>query len=98
MPDTRGARAEADRVICGSKISLREPILLTPMGGAADPAMRAELRVESGGEWAFAAGSGIGFDVTGFAHAGNGRADVGVVEDGGQRHFRKRRTRRDEWF
>jgi hypothetical protein len=36
------------------------------------------------GQWAFVAGGEVGFDVAEFAHAGNGGADVGIVEDKAQ--------------
>ena len=60
--------------------------------------MFAQLRVERGGEGAFVAGGEIGFDVTEFAHAGNDGADVGVVEDEAQGHFRHGHSCGDEWF
>lgn len=58
------------------------------MGGAADPAMRAEQCVMRGVERSLVARGEIGFDVSDFAHAGNDGVDVRIVKNEAQGHFR----------
>ena len=67
---------------------LASRILLAPLGGGAVPAVGTQLGVEWLGQWAFVAGGEICFHVVAFAHAGNDGADVGIVEDETQGHFR----------
>ena len=63
-------------------------ISLAPACWGADPAVFAEFGVDGGGEGALGAGGDVGFDVARFAHAGDDRAYVFVVEDEAQSHFR----------
>src|SRR5256885_2525010 len=72
--------------------------LLAPAGGAPDPAVGAELCVEVGGKGAFVTGGKIRFDVSNFAHAGNDRADVRVIQNEAESHFRHRGTGRHKRF
>src|ERR1700674_70432 len=76
----------------------RTQILLAPFGGGAFPAVLAQLRVERRRQGALVAGGEIGFDVAEFAHAGNDGADVGIVEDEAQGHFRHGHSGGDERF
>src|SRR6266478_1183045 len=71
---------------------------LGPPGGSAVPAVFAQLRAEWRGQGALVAGGEIGFDVAELAHAGNDGADVGVVEDEAQGHFRHGRSGGDKRF
>ena len=61
---------------------------LTPVGGAADPAVLAEFGVELRGKRAFVAGGEVCIHMADFAHAGNDGADVGIVQDETESHFR----------
>ena len=60
--------------------------------------MRAELRVEVGGERAFIAGGEIGFDVANFAHAGNDGGNVRIIKNEAERYFGQRGIGRNERF
>src|SRR5215469_6273630 len=61
--------------------------LLAPFGGSANPTMGTEFCLEFGRQRTLVACGQVGFDMFALAHTGDGRVDVGIVQDEAQGHF-----------